>query len=167
MTRSALVHLMHLAWFSLVFATPCAFACGQVAPCEVSQPGGKTTVRGYGYGYEGGDRPVTLVWTADGSMAGKGQINSDGDFLVEISVPAKPGNHNLLVRNGEDDLVPVNVTIPVVVPPPYLRILEWVMNIVPGSPMSLSAGALGLLVTILVGGLVANGRRRSGSRLSI
>ena len=105
MIRSA---LMHLAWAFLVFASPVAFACGQVGPCEVSQPGGKTTVRGYGYGFEGGDRPVTLVWTADGSVAGKGQINSDGDFLVEITVPATPGNHKLLVRNGENDTVPVN-----------------------------------------------------------
>ena len=164
MIRSA---LMHLAWSFLVFASPGAFACGQVGPCEVSQPGGKTTVRGYGYGFEGGDRPVTLVWTADGSMAGKGQINSEGDFLVEITVPATPGNHQLLVRNGENDSVPVNVTIPVVVAPPHARILEWVMKIVPGSPMSVSAGALGLLIAVLAGGLIVSGRRRSGSKLSI
>ena len=164
MIRSA---LMHLTWSLLVFASPGAFACGQVGPCEVSQPGGKTTVRGYGYGFEGGDRPVTLVWTADGSMAGKGQINSEGDFLVEITVPATPGNHQLLVRNGENDSVPVNVTIPVVVAPPYVRILEWVMNMVPRSPMSLSTGALGLLVTLLAGGLVVSGRRRFASKLSI
>ncbi len=164
MIRSA---LMHLAWAFLVFASPVAFACGQVGSCEVSQPGGKTTVRGYGYGFEGGDRPVTLVWTADGSVAGKGQINSDGDFLVEITVPATPGNHKLLVRNGENDTVPVNVTIPVAVAPPYLRILEWVMSIVPVSPISLSAGALGLLVALLAGGLVVSGRRRSGSSLSM
>ena len=164
MIRSA---LMHLTWSFLVFASPGAFACGQVGPCEVSQPGGKTTVRGYGYGFEGGDRPVTLVWTADGSMAGKGQINSEGDFLVEITVPATPGNHQLLVRNGENDSVPVNVTIPVVVAPPYVRILEWVMNMVPRSPMSLSTGALGLLVTLLAGGLVVSGCRRFASKLSI
>lgn len=164
MIRSA---LMHLTWSLLVFASPGAFACGQVGPCEVSQPGGKTTVRGYGYGFEGGDRPVTLVWTADGLMAGKGQINSEGDFLVEITVPATPGNHQLLVRNGESDSVPVNVTIPVVVAPPYVRILEWVMNMVPRSPMSLSTGALGLLVAVLAGGLVVSGRRRFGSKLSI
>ena len=164
MIRSALVHL---AWAFLVFASPVAFACGQVGPCEVSQPGGKTTVRGYGYGFEGGDRPVTLVWTADGSVAGKGQINSDGDFLVEITVPATPGNHQLIVRNGDNDSVPVSVTIPVVVAPAYARILDWVMNMLPGSPMSLSTGALGLLAALLAGGLVVSGRRRSGASLSI
>ena len=159
--------LIHLTWSFLVFASPGAFACGQVGPCDVSQPGGKTTVRGYGYGYEGGDRPVTLVWTADGSMAGKGQINSEGEFLVEITVPATAGNHQLVVRNGENDAVPVNVTIPVVVAPPYARILEWVMKIVPGSAAPLSTGALALLVAVLAGGLFASGRRRFGSRLSI
>ena len=164
MIRSALIHL---TWSFLVFASPGAFACGQVGPCEVSQPGGKTTVRGYGYGYEGGDRPVALVWTADGSTAGKGQINSEGEFLVEITVPATPGNHQLLVRNGENDSVPVNVTIPVAVAPPHARVLEWVMNTVPRSTMALSTGALGLLVAVLAGGLVVSGRRRSGSRLSI
>ena len=164
MIRSA---LMHLVWSFLVFASSGAFACGQVGPCEVSQPGGKTTIRGYGYGFEGGDRPVTLVWAADGSMAGKGQIDSEGEFLVEITVPATPGNHQLLVQNGENDAVPVNVTIPVVVAPAYERILEWMMKFVPGSPMPVSAGALGLLIAVLAGGLIVSGRRRSGSKLSI
>lgn len=159
--------LVQLAGLSLVLASSAALACGQVGPCELSQPGGKTTVRGYGYGFVGGDRPVTLVWTADGTVAGKTQINSDGDFQVEITVPDTPGNHKLLVRSGDADPTPVSVTIPVAVPPPHLRLINWATSALPSSTTSWTIGLLGLLLAALLGGLAADSRRRYNAKLPV
>lgn len=158
MVRALLV-LVQIACFSVVLASTAALACGQVGPCEVSQPGGKTTVRGYGYGFEGGDRPVTLVWKADGTVAGRAKINSDGEFLVEITVPPTPGTHQLMIRNGDADPSPVNVTIPVMVPPPHQRLMAWTTSILPGSAISWTVGLLGLLLAAVLGGVALDGRR--------
>ena len=124
-------------------------------------------VRGYGYGFEGGDRPVTLVWTADGTAAGKAQINSDGDFQVEITVPSTPGNHKLLVRSGDTDPTPVSVTIPVAVPPPHLRFINWATGALPSSTTSWAIGLLGLLLAALLSGLVADLRRPYDAKLPV
>jgi hypothetical protein len=152
--------IAQLASLSLVLASSAALACGQVGLCEPSEPGGKTTIRGYGYGFEGGDRPVNLVWTEGGTVAGKAQINSDGDFQVEITVPDTPGNHNLLVLTGDADPSPVSVTIAVVVPPPYRRLMNWTYSALPSPSTSWTIGLLGFLLAALVSGLAADSRRR-------
>jgi hypothetical protein len=159
--------LVQLAGLSLVLASSAALACGQVGQCELSQPGGKTTVRGYGYGFEGGDRPVTLVWTADGTVAGKAQINSDGDFQVEITVPDTPGFHKLLVRSGDADPIPVSVTIPVAVSPPHRRLINWATSALPSSTISWTIGLLGLFLAALLGGLAADSRRPYNAKLPV
>ena len=159
--------IAQLAGLSLVLASAAALACGQVGLCEPSEPGSKTTIRGYGYGFEGGDRPVTLVWTEDGVVAGKGQINSDGDFQVEITVPDAPGNHTLLVRSGDADPTPVSVTIAVFVPPPYIRLMNWASSALPSSTTSWTIGLLGLLLAALLSGLAADSRRRYSSNLPV
>ena len=122
------------------------FACGQGAPCEPTEPGGKTTVRGYGYGYEGGSRPVTLVWIADGTTAARGEIDANGEFEIQVTAPMNPGLHKLFVRQGDRDLSPVEVTVPVVLPAPANSPIQWMSSFVlnPASPWLL--GALGLAI---------------------
>lgn len=93
-----------------------ALACGQVACDVTSRPGASVEIRGYGYGFDGGNRPVTLRWIADGLPAGTARIDDNGDFSVRIVAPDSPGLHKLLVTVGDNDPAPVEVTVPVVLP---------------------------------------------------
>ena len=93
-----------------------AWACGQVACDEPAAPGKSVQIRGYGYGFEGGIRPVTLRWVSDGSVAGTTQIDGNGDFKTQVVAPNSPGLHKLVVTVGDADPTPVNVTVPVLLP---------------------------------------------------
>ena len=139
-------------WVGIIlvsFAAP-VLACGQGAPCMPSEPGAKTTVRGYGYGYEGGNRPVTLVWIADGTTAGQGDIDPNGEFEIPVTTPMKPGLHRLLIRQGDGDASPVEITVPVVLPPPANSPFEWLKSrVAAASPWLL--GALGLAAFAVLG----------------
>ena len=93
-----------------------AWACGQVACDEPAAPGKSVHIRGYGYGFEGGIRPVTLRWVATGGIAGTTQIDGNGDFSTQVVAPDSPGMHQLVVTVGDADPTPVNVTVPVLMP---------------------------------------------------
>ena len=108
-----------LLWASALtaaFISNAAFACGQAACDEPAAPGKKVDIRGYGYGYEGADRPVTLRWRSDGFIAGTTQIDPQGNFLIQVVAPDSPGLHQLVVSVGERDPSPVVVTVPVLLP---------------------------------------------------
>ncbi len=92
--RAALPSVV-LAAVLVLALTGSALACGQMAPIDPAKPGAKITVSGYGYGYEGGERPVTLVWASTGALAA-------------------PGPHDIIVREGDANPAPTRVTIPVV-----------------------------------------------------
>ncbi len=154
--------LLQLVCYGLSLASAGAFACGQVGQCDISQPGAKTTIRGFGYGFEGGERAVSLHWKADGALAGQSKIDSDGNFQVEISVPATEGLHQLLVREGATDPSPVSVTVPVMIAPFYARFTQWAANMLPKSsigPWLVALTALGLMLAAALGGLAASQRR--------
>ena len=127
------------------------FACGQGAPCEPTEPGGKTTVRGYGYGYEGGSRPVTLVWIADGTTAARGEIDANGEFAIQVTPPMFPGLHKLVVRQGEGDLSAVEVTVPVVLPTPANSPVQWMRSFILNLASPWLLGALGLALLVALG----------------
>ena len=93
-----------------------AWACGQVACDEPAAPGKSVQIRGYGYGFEGGIRPVTLRWVSNGGIAGTTQIDGNGDFAIQVVAPDSPGMHKLVVTVGDADPTPVNVTVPVLMP---------------------------------------------------
>jgi len=103
-----------LAAVLVLALTGSALACGQMAPIDPAKPGAKITVSGYGYGYEGGERPVTLVWASTGALAGRAFIDGNGVFTAEIVAPIAPGPHDIIVREGDADPAPTRVTIPVV-----------------------------------------------------
>ena len=109
MNRKFLSSLLALAG---VAASTSAFACGQMAPVGPTKPDAKISLRGYGYGFEGGARPVSLVWST-GEMAGTASIDANGEFAVEITAPNLPGEYSLIVREGDDDPAPTTVTVPV------------------------------------------------------
>ena len=96
-----------------VVASTAAFACGQMAPVGPTKPGVKISLRGYGYGFEGGVRPVSLVWST-GEIAGTAAIDANGEFAVEITAPGQAGEHSLIVREGDSDPAPTTVTVPVI-----------------------------------------------------
>lgn len=102
------------SWFGLagVVASSAAFACGQMAPVGPTKPGVKISLRGYGYGFEGGARPVSLVWST-GEIAGNASIDAKGEFAADIIAPNLPGEYSLIVREGDDDPAPTTVTVPV------------------------------------------------------
>lgn len=89
-------------------------ACGQMSPVDPAKPGTTVIIRGYGYGYQGGERPVFLVWAATGVVAARASIGGNGEFTAEILAPLAPGQHDLIVREGETDPAPATVTVPVV-----------------------------------------------------
>ncbi len=93
-----------------------ALACGQVACDVTSRPGASVEIRGYGYGFEGSERPVALHWIADRLLAATTRIDDNGDFIVRVVAPDSPGLHKLLVTVGDNDPAPVEVTVPVVLP---------------------------------------------------
>ena len=99
-----------LLWVTTVFA------CGQVACDDVPQPGATVAIRGYGYGFDGGDRAVTLKWVSTRQVVGSTRIDGNGDFTINVVAPDSPGLHKLLVSVGENDPTPVEVTVPVVWP---------------------------------------------------
>ncbi len=103
-----------LAIMLVLALTESAVACGQMAPIDPAKPGAKVTVSGYGYGYEGGERPVSLVWASTGELAGRAFIDGNGVFTAEIVAPIAPGPHDIIVREGNADPAPARVTIPVV-----------------------------------------------------
>ena len=136
------------------------FACGQGAPCEPTEPGGKTTVRGYGYGYEGGSRPVTLVWIADGTTAARGEIDANGEFAIQVTPPMFPGLHKLVVRQGEGDLSPVEITVPVVLPASANSPIQWVRSFALNLTSPWLLGALGLALLAALAALGTRVQRR-------
>lgn len=89
-------------------------ACGQVAPVEHARPGATVEIRGYGYGFEGNDRPVLLRWAHDGSSAGTARIDADGNFNATVQMSKTVGLHKLIVSQGDGDPASVEVTVPVV-----------------------------------------------------
>lgn len=91
-------------------------ACGQMSPVSPTPPGTEIVVYGYGYGYEGGDRPVALVWAETGEMAGHSGIDANGNFAATVVAPDTPGLHRLIARQREDDPAPTSVTVPVASP---------------------------------------------------
>jgi len=93
-----------------------AGACGQLAPIEAKKPGHLIYVRGYGYGFEGGTRPIILVWEGTKVNAAEAAIDANGDFSVEITAPMIPGEYKLTAYEGLDDAAPVTVTVRVVGP---------------------------------------------------
>jgi hypothetical protein len=90
-----------------------ASACGQLSHVEPTKPGQRVLIRGYGYGFEGGARPVTLVWAAARSVAATVSIDAQGSFEVSILAPEAPGDHELVALEGEDDPAPMSVTVTV------------------------------------------------------
>jgi hypothetical protein len=90
-----------------------ASACGQMGTVDHAQPGVKIMVRGYGYGFEGGDRPLRLVWASGQVVAATVRIDATGAFEVEIPAPTTPGTHELVALEGEDDPAPASVTVTV------------------------------------------------------
>lgn len=136
----------------LALASSAAFACGQVGPSECVTPGGKCEIRGYGYGFEGGDRPVTLKWVSDGSIAAVAQIDGNGDFHAVITAPDNVGLYKLVVYQGNDDPDPVDVSIPVVAPW-YLRPIDALQSAVPlqrSTTVGLSLIGVGILLLALI-----------------
>lgn len=133
-----------------------ALACGQVACDVTSRPGASVEIRGYGYGFEGGERPVTLRWIADRLLAGTARIDNNGDFIVRVVAPDSPGLHKLLVTVGDKDPAPVEVTVPVVLP--------WYRQ--PMAALRTLPAELGVaLAVLLIGGAgVAAYRQRSRQR---
>ena len=127
------------------------FACGQGAPSEPTEPGGSSTVRGYGYGYEGGSRPVTLVWIADGTTAARGEIDANGEFAIRVTAPMNPGLHKLVVRQGEGDLSPVEITVPVVLPASANSPIQWMRSFALNLTPPWLLGALGLALLAALG----------------
>ena len=95
-----------------VIASTAASACGQMAPVGPIKPGAKISLRGYGYGFEGGARRVSLVWST-GETAGTASVNAQGELAAEIIAPNVPGEFSLIVREGDDDPAPNIVTVPV------------------------------------------------------
>ena len=146
----------------LTLVSSAAFACGQVGPCEDVTPGGKKEIRGYGYGFEGGDRPVILKWGADGSVAAITQIDGNGNFRAVITAPDKIGLHKLVVYQGDYDPDPVVVSIPVVAPW-YLRPLDALQSAV-SFQNSTTVGLILIGIGILIFGLLPMLRRRPQSR---
>jgi hypothetical protein len=90
-----------------------ASACGQMATVGHAQPGAMIMVRGYGYGFEGGDRPLRLVWANGQVVATMARVDATGAFEVEIPAPTTPGAHQLVALEGEDDPAPASVTVTV------------------------------------------------------
>jgi hypothetical protein len=137
-----------------------ALACGQAACDEPGAPGKPVQIRGYGYGFEGGNRPVTLRWAIDGSVAGQTQIDPNGDFIIEVVAPDRPGLHKLVVTVGDADPTPVDVTVPVLLPW-YRQPLEALRTL----PHALGAalGALLLGGTALAAFRLRSRQRRSGT----
>lgn len=132
-----------------------ALACGQVACDTVSRPGASVEIRGYGYGFDGGDRPVTLRWISDRQVAAITRINENGDFIVNVVAPDSPGLHKLLVTVGERDPAPVEVTVPVVLP--------WYRQ--PMATLQSLPAELGVaLAALLAGAGVLGMRQRSRQR---
>lgn len=127
-------------------AAGAVLACGQVDTCELSKPGASVKIRGYGYGFEGGDRPVVLRWAADRSIAATSQIDGNGDFNATITAPDKPGLHQLLVLLGDDDPAPVDVTVPVALP--------WYQDLASLPERALVASPGGVTMAVLAGGLL-------------
>lgn len=101
------------AGFVASVAASSAIACGQMGPVDPTKPTEMVVIRGYGYGFEGGDRPVVLVWSAGGAVAGTAQIDAMGNFEVTVRAPEVPGMHELLVLQGAEDPAPVAVTVTV------------------------------------------------------
>lgn len=140
---------------AMLFANA-ALACGQVACDETSRPGASVQIRGYGYGFEGGDRTVTLRWVADRLLAGTTRIDDNGDFIAHVVAPDSPGLHKLVVTVGDRDPAPVEITVPVVLP--------WYRQ--PMATLRTLPAELGVaLAVLLVGGSgVAAYRQRSRQR---
>lgn len=147
-----LAPLIFAASAALFMSSP--MACGQVGPCEVKRPGAMTEIRGYGYGYEGGERPVTLRWAIDRSIATVSQIDGNGDFVARFAVPAHPGLHKLVIYQGDEDPTPVSVTIPVVLP--------WYLQAVTALREMPATAAVALLASAGLGAAAAIGVRRRG-----
>ena len=133
-----------------------ALACGQVACEGPSRPGAKVQIRGYGYGFDGGDRPVTLRWIADDKPAGTALIDGNGDFSVQVVAPAVPGLHKLVVSLGDTDPAPIEVTVPVVLP--WYRVPIAALRTL---PVEFGVALGGVLIGVW--GLLA-GRQRSQQR---
>lgn len=100
---------------ALTGAAGAASTCGQLSHVEPAQPGQMVLIRGYGYGYgfEGGTRPVTLVWAAAHSVAATVVIDAQGNFEIAIPAPDAPGDHELVAMEGEEDPAPMSVTVTV------------------------------------------------------
>jgi len=111
--RAALPGVVLAAVLALAL-TGSALACGQMAPIDPARPGAKVTVSGYGYGYEGGERPVSLVWASTGDLAGRAFIDGNGVFTAGIVAPIAPGPHDIIVREGDADPTPARITISVI-----------------------------------------------------
>jgi hypothetical protein len=128
-----------------LLASGAALACGQVAPVAQAKPGAEVEIRGYGYGYEGGDRLVNLRWAHGRSSAGTAIIDAEGNFNASVKVPDAVGLHTLLVSEGEGDMAPVEVSVPVVAPW-HLQALERLVSVPIGIASLLVLGVLGLLL---------------------
>jgi hypothetical protein len=139
------------AWAIGLVLSGAALACGQVAPVGTTKPGGMLEVRGYGYGFEGGDRPVSLRWTNDGSLAASGFIDGEGNFSVMVKAPDGAGVHKLMVAEGESDPAPVEVTVPVVAG----WYTEWAERL-----LSLPLGIGSVLMLMVLALLAARHRQR-------
>lgn len=117
---------------------------GTSASCEPTEPGGKTSLRGDGYGDEDGDRPVTLVGSPHGTTAARGEIDANGEFELGVMGPMKPGLHTLVVRQGQVDPAPVEVTVRVVLAALTDRPLAWVKASASNRVLQSVWGVLGL-----------------------
>lgn len=98
---------------ALTGAAGAASACGQLSHVEPAKPGQMVLIRGYGYGFEGGARPVTLVWAGARSVAATVAIDAQGNFEIAIPAPDAPGDHELVAMEGEEDPAPMSVTVTV------------------------------------------------------
>lgn len=90
-----------------------ASACGQLDHGGPAKPGELVLIRGYGYGFEGGARPMILVWAGARSVAATVTIDAAGNFEIAIPAPDKPGDYELVAMEGEDDPAPMSVTVTV------------------------------------------------------
>lgn len=132
-----------------------ALGCGQVSPVEISRPGVATEIRGYGYGFEAGERRATLRWVTDRSIASTAAIDGNGDFVATVKVPAQPGMHRLIVSLGDNDPAPVEVTVPVALPW-YARSMEVPVPVV----VSAAIGSAAILALFLAYSLYWRTRRQ-------
>ena len=98
------------AALAAVMSSP-ALACGQMGPIEPVKLGSFIDLRGYGYGSQGGERPLVFVWADTKATAGQAEIDANGVFTARIKAPMAPGVYRLNAYQGLKDPAPMTITV--------------------------------------------------------